>query len=248
MMAFVLLLLATVLYDGASTAPEWTRLESALRRADRARTRSPPWRSRPPACWPSGCCSLGAYVGVSALMSFAVKRASRAARHGAQLRLHAGADRHRLSRRALPHLSCWCRASTSSRSPPTRSASAGTCSAPPATASTSPSSARASPGTTAVGAIVAGHVAAVYLAHRQGHADRLAIAATPLALAGSAHRADGGLHLRRASRSWPSRSSSAASRAEPSRRRDRDPGGRVAARTGTVRCSRSAPDRPRKRN
>ena len=33
MMAFVLLLLATVLYDGALGTPEWGKLEGALRRA-----------------------------------------------------------------------------------------------------------------------------------------------------------------------------------------------------------------------
>ena len=48
MTAFVLLLLATVLFDGASTAPEWTNLESALRPGFRCSARLPPWRSRPP--------------------------------------------------------------------------------------------------------------------------------------------------------------------------------------------------------
>ena len=36
MMAFVLLLLASVLYDGALTTPEWGRLESALDQLIRA--------------------------------------------------------------------------------------------------------------------------------------------------------------------------------------------------------------------
>ena len=49
MTAFVLLLLATVLFDGASTSPEWTSLESAAcRPAFAARRACAPWRSRPP--------------------------------------------------------------------------------------------------------------------------------------------------------------------------------------------------------
>ena len=75
MTAFVLLLLATVLFDGASTSPEWTNLESALRarlsllgelalhggQDRRARSRS-------------GSCSSAAYVGTCAIMSLVAAR------------------------------------------------------------------------------------------------------------------------------------------------------------------------------
>ena len=69
MMAFVLLLLATVLYDGALGTPEWGQLESTLAPTSRARASSGSWRSGPPGSSRSGSCSSAPIVGVSAVMS-----------------------------------------------------------------------------------------------------------------------------------------------------------------------------------
>ena len=136
-----------------------------------------------------------------------------------QLRLHAGPDRDRLSPRALPHVPAGpgpvhhparCRI---------RSASAGTCSAPPATGSTSRIVGARFAWYAAVAAILIGHIAAVYLAHRKAMRG-VRRAWHGAALAGPADRPDGGLHLRqplhpgRADRRAPRAGAARRSRAE----------------------------------
>src|SRR5262249_41386754 len=63
--AFVLLLLASVLYDGASTSPEWARLEAALTDA----AALAPMTTKTMGLVAFWLLLGGAYVGVSALMS-----------------------------------------------------------------------------------------------------------------------------------------------------------------------------------
>ena len=65
MMAFVLLLLATVLYDGLIGTGEWALLESACAARFRV-SASTARRSRPSGSSPSGCLFLGAYLGICA--------------------------------------------------------------------------------------------------------------------------------------------------------------------------------------
>jgi hypothetical protein len=93
MMAFVLLLLASVLYDGALATPEWGEFEATL---------APDL----------------SFFGDFKLLALLLRRLYRdqradergdgatrvAASHRARLRLHVGADRHRLSLRALFHV------------------------------------------------------------------------------------------------------------------------------------------------
>ena len=105
MMAFVLLLLASVLYDGALGTPEWGKLESALAAhlagARRRQAHGDPHR-RPAS--PSGSSSSAPISGVSALMSAVTAGRLSPLAMARQLRLHAGPDRDRLSPRALPHV------------------------------------------------------------------------------------------------------------------------------------------------
>ena len=71
MVAFVLLLLATVLYDGASTSPEWMRLEGALT-AQLGTGEIAAMAIKTAGLLAFWLVFAGAYVGVSALMSLAV--------------------------------------------------------------------------------------------------------------------------------------------------------------------------------
>ena len=127
-----------------------TRMDQSRKRACRpafaARRACAPWRSRPPGWSRSGSCFVAAYVGTCAIMSCR-GAAALAARACAQLRLHAGPDRDRLSRGALPDVPAGAGPVHHPARCPIRSATAGTCSGPPATASISRSSARALPGT-----------------------------------------------------------------------------------------------------
>ena len=105
MTAFVLLLLATVLFDGASTSPEWSNLEGAL--TARLSLLGEP---------ASMAVKTAGLVGVLARAERRLcrhlrdheprrRRGDRAPlEHRAQLRLHAGPDRDRLPCRALPHV------------------------------------------------------------------------------------------------------------------------------------------------
>ena len=137
MMAFVLLLLATVLYDGLIGTGEWAMLEEGLRpflpvAGDAAST-----AIRTVGLVAIWLIFLAAYIGISALHEPARRWPSG---HASRSR-SASPSRWCRSPSATTWpttwCSCWCRASTSFRFSPTRSATAGTCSEPADIASTS---------------------------------------------------------------------------------------------------------------
>ena len=194
MMAFVLLLLATVLYDGCS----------ARRNGRGSKARSPssslPRRVELMAVRTAGLVAfwlmfLGAYLGICAVMSAWRRQSPRRSRSRA-----ASPSRWSRSRSAITwritSRSCWSRANTSSRSLSDPFGYGwnlfGTAGYRVDIAIVGARFAWY----TAVAAILAGAHRAVYLAHckamRVFEPRRAA-----LALAGAADRADGGLHLRR---------------------------------------------------
>lgn len=74
MTAFVLLLLAIVLFDGASTSPEWTRLESTLAASSSMFGELAPMAAKTAGLIAFWLVLSGAYVGTCAIMSLMVAR------------------------------------------------------------------------------------------------------------------------------------------------------------------------------
>ena len=145
MMAFVLLLLASVLYDGLIGTGEWALFEDALRARLAGLGEQGPLLIRSVGLVAFWLLFLGAYTGICAIMSrVASGRPARSRWRGASRSRSSPSPSATMSRTTW--CSCCCRANTSFPCCPIPSAAAGTSSARPAIASTSRSPAHALPG------------------------------------------------------------------------------------------------------